>query len=74
MFLDLMPISCPTITIDYFNINMFDQNLTQPNELQKFMYQYSMELQLKKITTIYGSHINQIWTNPPHSTMHVKSC
>ncbi len=44
-FLDLIPISCPTIIIDKFNINMFDQNSTQPNELQSFMDQYSMELQ-----------------------------
>jgi hypothetical protein len=47
-FLDLMPISCPTIIIDDFNINMFDQNSTQPNELQSFMDQYSMELQFLK--------------------------
>jgi len=44
-FLDLMPISCPTTIIGDFNINMFDQNSTQPNELQSFMDQYSMELQ-----------------------------
>jgi hypothetical protein len=35
--LDLMPISCPIIIIGDFNINMFDQNWTQPNELQRFM-------------------------------------
>jgi hypothetical protein len=64
-FLDLMPISCPMIIIDNFNIDMFDQNSTQPNELQSFMDQYSMELQFKKITTIYGSHIDHIWTNAP---------
>jgi hypothetical protein len=65
-FLDLMPISCPTIKIiDDFNINMFDQNSTQPNKLQNFMKQYSMELQFLKNITIYGSHINHIWTNPP---------
>ena len=40
-FLDLMPISCPTIIIGDFNINMFDQNSTQPNELQ-----YLKEIQL----------------------------
>jgi hypothetical protein len=45
-FLDLMPISCPTIIIDDFNMNMFDQNSTQSNELQSFMDQYSMELQI----------------------------
>jgi hypothetical protein len=32
-FLDLMPISCPMIIIGNFNINMFDQNSTQPNEV-----------------------------------------
>jgi hypothetical protein len=70
-----MSISCPMIIIDDFNINMFDQNSTQPNELQNFMDQYSMELQFNKITTIYGSHIDQIWTNPPTQLcMHVKSC
>ncbi len=58
-----MPISCPMIIIGDFNINMFDQNSTQPNELQNLMDQYSMELQLKIITTIYGSHIDHIWTN-----------
>jgi len=48
------------IIIGDFNIDMFDQNLTQPNELQSFMDQYSMELQFLKITTIYGSHIDHI--------------
>ncbi len=64
-FLDLMPISCPMIIIDDFNIDMFDWNSTQPNELQSFMDQYSMKLQLKEITTIYGCHIDHIWTNAP---------
>jgi hypothetical protein len=64
-FLDLLPISCPTIIIDNFNINMFDQNLTQPNELQSFMDQYSTKFQFKEITTIYGSHIDHIWTDAP---------
>jgi hypothetical protein len=63
--LDLMPISCPTIIISDFNINMFDHNSTQPNELQSFMDQYSMELQFLKITTIYEFHIDHIWTNAP---------
>jgi hypothetical protein len=58
-----MPISCPTLIIDDFNISVFDQNSTQPNELQSFMDQYSMELQFKENTTIYGSHIDHIWTN-----------
>jgi hypothetical protein len=48
------------IIIGDFNIDMFDQNLTQPNELQSFMDQYSMELQFLKITLIYGSHIDHI--------------
>ncbi len=64
-FLELMPISCPIIIISDFHINMFDQISTQSNELQSFMDQYSMELQFKEITTIYGSHIDHIWTNAP---------
>jgi hypothetical protein len=52
-FLDLMSISCPTIIIGDFNINMLDQILTQPNELQSFMDQYSMEFQFLKITIVY---------------------
>jgi hypothetical protein len=43
--LDLMPIYDPMIIIGDFNINNFDQNSTQPNELQSFMDQYSMEIQ-----------------------------
>jgi hypothetical protein len=62
-FFDLMPISCPTIIIDDFNINMLYQNSTQPNEFQNIMDQYSMELQFLIITTIYRSHIAHIWTN-----------
>jgi hypothetical protein len=59
-----MPISCPTIIIDDFNINMLYQNSTQSNEFQNFMDQYSMELQfLKRYNTIYRSHIAHIWTN-----------
>jgi len=42
-----------------FNIDMFDQNTTQPNELI-FLDQYSIELQFKEITTIYGTHIDHI--------------
>jgi len=54
-FLDLMPISLPTIIIDDFNINMFDQNSTQPNELQSFTHQYSMEQQfMDPILITYG--------------------
>ncbi len=64
-FLDLMPISCPMIIIGNFNINMFDQNSTPPNELQSFIDQYSIKFQFKKITTIYGSYIDHICTNAP---------
>jgi hypothetical protein len=38
-FLDRMWISCLTIVIGDFNINMFNQNSAQPNELQSFMDQ-----------------------------------
>jgi hypothetical protein len=55
--------SYPIVIIDDFNIDMLDENSIQPNELQNFMDQYSMELQFLKITTIYGSHIGHIWTN-----------
>jgi hypothetical protein len=53
------------IIISDFNIDMFDSNSTQPNELQSFMDQYTMKLQLKNITTIYGSQIDHIQTNAP---------
>jgi hypothetical protein len=33
MFLDLMPISCLMIIIGDFNVDMLDQNSTQPNEV-----------------------------------------
>jgi hypothetical protein len=62
-FLNLMLVSYPIIIIEDFNIDMIDETSTQPNELQNFMDQYSMEFQFKKITTIYGSHIDHIWTN-----------
>jgi len=42
--LDVMSTYCPTIIMGDFNIDMFDQNSTQPNELKTFMNQYSMEL------------------------------
>jgi hypothetical protein len=73
IFLDLMQISCPTIIIGDFNINMFDQNSTPPNELQSYMDQYSTKFQFKKITKIYGSHFDT-YGQMHHSTMHVKSC
>ncbi len=36
-FLDVMPTSCSIVIIGDFNIDMLDQNSTQPNELQIFM-------------------------------------
>jgi hypothetical protein len=36
--LDVMPTYCPTIIMGDFNIDMFDQNSTQPNEI-KFFYE-----------------------------------
>jgi hypothetical protein len=53
IFLDLMPILCPMIIIGHFNIDMFDQNSTQPNKLQSFMDQYSMELQFQKNNNLW---------------------
>ncbi len=41
-----------------FNIDMLDQNSTHLNKLGNFMKHYSMELQFKEITTIYGTHID----------------
>ena len=43
-------------------IDMLQQNSTQSNEFHSFMHHYSMET---KITTIYGSHVDHIWTNAP---------
>jgi len=42
--LNLMLTYYPTIIMGGFNIDMFDQNSTQPNELKFFMNHYSMEL------------------------------
>jgi len=41
--LDVMPTYCPTVIMGDFNIDMFNQNSTQPNELKIFMNQYSMK-------------------------------
>ncbi len=60
-----MPMYCPTIIMGDLNIDMLDQNSTHLNELGNFMKHYSMELQFKEITTIYGTHIDHIWTNAP---------
>jgi hypothetical protein len=43
-FLDLMPIFCPTIKIADYNINMFDQNSTQPNEVLWTNIQWNFNL------------------------------
>jgi hypothetical protein len=32
--MDVMPTSCPIVIIGDFNIDMFDQNSTQPSKLQ----------------------------------------
>jgi hypothetical protein len=61
-FLDVVPTSCPIVIIGDFNIDMFDQNSTQPNELQTYLDYYSMELWEKEITTIYHSHIDLVST------------
>jgi exonuclease III len=60
-----MPMYFPTIIMGDFNIDMLDQNSTHLNKLGNFMKHYSMELQFKEITTIYGTHIDHIWTNAP---------
>jgi hypothetical protein len=43
--LNLMPTYCVAVIMGDLNIGMFDQNLTQPNELKFFMNYHSMELQ-----------------------------
>ncbi len=43
--LNPMPTYCVAVIIGDLNIDMFDQNLTQSNELKFFMNYYSMELQ-----------------------------
>ncbi len=63
--LNLMLTYFLVIIMGDFNIDMFDQNSTQPNELKFFMNHYSMELQFKEITTIYDTHIDHIWTITP---------
>ncbi len=42
--LGVVPTSCPIVIIGDFNIDTFDQNLTQPNELQTYLDYYSVEL------------------------------
>jgi hypothetical protein len=42
--LDLLLTYCPTIIMDIFNIDMFNQNSIQLNKLIIFMNHYSMEL------------------------------
>jgi hypothetical protein len=43
--LNLMPTYCVAVIMGDLNIDMFDQNLTQSNELKFFMNYHSMELQ-----------------------------
>jgi endonuclease/exonuclease/phosphatase family metal-dependent hydrolase len=42
--LDLLLTYCPTVIMDDFNTDMFNQNSTQPNKLKIFMNHCSMEL------------------------------
>jgi hypothetical protein len=63
--LDVMPTYYPIVIMGDSNIDMFNQNSIYPNEFKFFMIQYSMELQFKEITKIYGIHIDHIWTNEP---------
>jgi endonuclease/exonuclease/phosphatase family metal-dependent hydrolase len=44
---DLTLTYCPTIIMGDFNIDMYNQNSAQPNELKKFINYYSMELWFK---------------------------
>jgi hypothetical protein len=60
-----MPTSCPIIIIGDFNIDMYDQNSTQPNKFQTYLDYYSMELREKQITTTYHSPIDHVSTNAP---------
>jgi hypothetical protein len=45
--LDLLLTCCPTVIIDDFSIDMFNQNSTQPNKVKNFMNCYSVELCFK---------------------------
>jgi hypothetical protein len=47
-FLDVMPTSCSMVIIGDFNIDMLDQNSTQPNKLQFFMDHYFTKFSFKK--------------------------
>jgi hypothetical protein len=47
-FLDVVSTSFSMVLIGDFNIDMFDQNSTQPNELQIFTNHYFMNFSLKK--------------------------
>jgi hypothetical protein len=49
--------SCPTIIIDDFNIDMLDQNSAQWDELKKFTWHIiQWNFQFLKIMTIYDTH------------------
>jgi hypothetical protein len=72
-----MWMSCPTIIIDDFNIDMLDQNSAQWDELKKvYMTHYSMELpNFLKSWQFYDIHIDDILTNAAtQQCIYVKSC
>ncbi len=60
---------CPSMIIGVFNIDMLDQNLTQPNELNFFIDHYSMKFQLKKLEQFMVPHVDHIWINT-----HIQQC
>jgi hypothetical protein len=43
------------------NIDMFDQNLTQPNELNFFIDHYSMKFQLKNQKNLWHYMLVTYW-------------
>ncbi len=59
--------SCSTIIHKGdFIVDMIDQNLTQTNNLQKFMNKNSLHLHFNEATTIHNSQVDNIWTNAPN--------
>jgi hypothetical protein len=68
-FLDVIPTSCPIVIIGHFNIDMFDQNSTEPNEFQTYLDHYSMELQEKKITTFIVLILIMCQQMPPFNNL-----
>ncbi len=72
--LDVMPTFCPTVIMGDFNIDMFDENSTQPNEL-KFFYEpiFNGTLVLKNYNNLwypYWSHMDKC----THPIKYFKSC